>query len=199
MEKTHPYHHGNLRNELIEKAIGIVSGEGEQGLSVRKLANACGVSYAAPYSHFKNKEELLLAMQEHIIGQFTDILENEIIRHKNSEDVLLYLGEAYVNFFLDNPYYYSFLYTQSNYPIILSPVNGEMLFRPYEIFKDVLGSYLKQSKCQYEKIDDIALAMLASVHGITALATMKNIHYQNNWKEKTGELLKLFSFPHIGV
>ena len=66
------YHHKDLRNALIEKGIEIVNIEGMQAFSLRKVATACGVSHAAPYSHFQNKEELLEAMQQlsliHIYG-----------------------------------------------------------------------------------------------------------------------------------
>ncbi|MDY4097642.1 MAG: TetR family transcriptional regulator [Lachnospiraceae bacterium] len=45
-------------------------------LSLRKVAMACNVSHAAPYSHFANKEEVLSAMQLHITEQFTGIGRN---------------------------------------------------------------------------------------------------------------------------
>ena len=57
------YHHKNLRNELIEKGIELVEEYGMQQLSLRKVAQACNVSHAAPYSHFKNKDDLISAMQ----------------------------------------------------------------------------------------------------------------------------------------
>ena len=50
------YHHGNLRKELIEKGIKMINSTGEEKLSLRKLAVECGVSNAAPYTHFKNKD-----------------------------------------------------------------------------------------------------------------------------------------------
>ena len=65
MEKK-PYHHKNLINDLIEKGIELVNKNGINQLSLRKVAQACGVSHAAPYSHFSNKEELLQEMQLHI-------------------------------------------------------------------------------------------------------------------------------------
>lgn len=56
------YHHKDLRNALIEKGIEIVNSEGLYSFSLRKVAAACGVSHAAPYSHFQSKEELLLSL-----------------------------------------------------------------------------------------------------------------------------------------
>ncbi len=64
------YHHKNLRNELIEKGIELVEEYGMQQLSLRKVAQACNVSHAAPYSHFKNKDDLISAMQSYITDQF---------------------------------------------------------------------------------------------------------------------------------
>ena len=48
MEKK-PYHHKNLKNDLIEKGIELVNKNGINQLSLRKVAQACGVSHAAPY------------------------------------------------------------------------------------------------------------------------------------------------------
>jgi len=69
------YHHGNLRKELIEKGIKMINDTGEEKLSLRKLAVECGVSNAAPYTHFKNKDELLKAMSEYILEILTSELE----------------------------------------------------------------------------------------------------------------------------
>ena len=60
------YHHGDLRNALIEEGIKMINSSGEQTLSLRKLAEKCGVSMAAPYAHFKNKEEMVNAIKEYL-------------------------------------------------------------------------------------------------------------------------------------
>ena len=54
--KKDTYHHGNLRVELIEKGLEYIDQYGVETLSMRKLADTVGVSSAAPYAHFKNKE-----------------------------------------------------------------------------------------------------------------------------------------------
>ena len=53
------YHHGNLRQALIDAGIKIINEQGEDALSLRKAAALCEVSHAAPYAHFKDKEELI--------------------------------------------------------------------------------------------------------------------------------------------
>lgn len=53
------YHHGDLRNALIQTAIALLPQHGVAGLSMRAVAKAAGVSHAAPYRHFRDKTDLL--------------------------------------------------------------------------------------------------------------------------------------------
>jgi AcrR family transcriptional regulator len=57
-----PYHHGNLRAELIEASFGLLAEHGLSGFSVAKVARAVGVSTASPYRHFADRDHLLAAV-----------------------------------------------------------------------------------------------------------------------------------------
>ncbi|WP_295510927.1 TetR/AcrR family transcriptional regulator [uncultured Sulfitobacter sp.] len=57
-----PYHHGNLRESLLAAARRLLETEGHSNLSLRKCAQAVGVSATAPQNHFANKEALLTAL-----------------------------------------------------------------------------------------------------------------------------------------
>jgi AcrR family transcriptional regulator len=63
-QKKFKYHHGNLREALIAAALDILQDKGVEELSLRALAKATGVTQAAPYSHFRDKDELLAAIAE---------------------------------------------------------------------------------------------------------------------------------------
>ena len=56
------YHHGDLKNALIKAGVEILSQEGVEGLSLRKVAQRAGVSHNAPYSHFPDKQSLIAAI-----------------------------------------------------------------------------------------------------------------------------------------
>ncbi len=56
---TNPYHHGNLKNALIERAIEVMDEQGLDKLSLRGLARDLDVSHAAPLRHFPTKADLL--------------------------------------------------------------------------------------------------------------------------------------------
>jgi len=53
------YHHGDLRAALIKAALGLIQEKGPHGFSFAEAARAAGVSPAAPYRHFKNRDELM--------------------------------------------------------------------------------------------------------------------------------------------
>lgn len=53
------YHHGNLRETLIEVALALIGEKGAAGFTFADAARAAGVSPAAPYRHFRNREILM--------------------------------------------------------------------------------------------------------------------------------------------
>src|SRR6202008_3979614 len=61
---SRPYHHGNLREALLDRAEGTRRERGVQELSLRELAREVGVSHAAPRRHFADKQALLDALAE---------------------------------------------------------------------------------------------------------------------------------------
>ena len=100
---------------LIEAGIQLVSTEGVNAFSLRKVAAACGVSHAAPYSHFQNKEELLEAMQLFITDRFSKQLESTVQKNNNVAEILKDMGIAYVIFLCREPCLFSNFY-------ILNPI-----------------------------------------------------------------------------
>ena len=62
MGTTKRYHHGDLRDALIRAGLEILENEDAHALSLRKVARQAGVSHAAPYRHFEDKNSLLSAI-----------------------------------------------------------------------------------------------------------------------------------------
>ncbi|MBV1788678.1 TetR/AcrR family transcriptional regulator [Marinobacterium sp. D7] len=62
MKKNDNYHHGNLRQALIDAAFDVVVELGRDAVSLRELANTLNVSRGAPYRHFPDKDSLLAAV-----------------------------------------------------------------------------------------------------------------------------------------
>lgn len=69
------YHHGNLRAALVEAALGLIARQGATGFSFAEAARAAGVSPAAPYRHFKDRDALLSEVALMGFERFADHLE----------------------------------------------------------------------------------------------------------------------------
>jgi AcrR family transcriptional regulator len=106
--ETRPYHHGDLRRALIQAAERVLERDGPQALSLRAVAREAGVSPAAPYHHFKDKSDLLLAIAE---AGFVGLGEAiRIAVETDDAQKMTTIGVAYVKFARDNPALYRVMY-----------------------------------------------------------------------------------------
>lgn len=187
-----PYHHGNLRNALIESGIELINREGESNFSLRKVAALCGVSHAAPYSHFKNKEELLKAMQEHVTAQLMETFEKAAQVHTDSDckEIIIQIGKSYVLFFLHHPQYYSFLFSQPCMKIDLSMKDNSSDFPPFRFFRETAQRALSELGLPENKVKDAIISMWALVHGLASIVTMKYVRYDEDWETKIEDFIR---------
>lgn len=102
------YHHGDLRQVLLNEAALLIREEGEQGLSMRQLAARVGVSRTAPYHHFQDKQQLLCAIAEEGFHRFVGVLslEGQALCEKN----LRLFVRDYLQFALNNGEYYDLMF-----------------------------------------------------------------------------------------
>jgi AcrR family transcriptional regulator len=106
-----PYHHGALREALVEAAAQVAAERGVGSLSLREAARRAGVSQAAPYHYFSDKSALLAAVAEEGFRLFD---QSQAAAHAAaaSDPVarLQALGAAYVRFALDEPHYFRVMF-----------------------------------------------------------------------------------------
>ena len=184
------YHHGNLKIALIEAGIEMINECGEAGLSLRKVAAKCNVSQAAPYAHFKNKEDLIHAMQQHVTEQFMQILEASVkSEKKGSPEAILKIGEAYVLFFIEHPNYFRFLFFTPYLHIHLSLAENENIYPPYQLFREYALAYLTQAGVPKENMLNQIINMWATVQGVSLIATQENVTYSGDWKQDIRKIL----------
>ena len=144
------------------------------------------------------REELLEAMQLFITDKFSKQLESAVQKNNNVVEILKDMGIAYVSFFVDNPAYFQFLYSQSNIKIDLSlSIPDDQNYKPYIIYKNIVSKLLEQSHYPEEKQNDIIITIWAFIHGVTSLATMNNVNYDNDWREKVIDFMDVFQLPFI--
>ena len=97
-----PYHHGDLRASLLATAARWLDERGAETLTLRELARAAGVSHAAPYHHFANRDALMAGVAEHAFDRLGDALA-AAAEAADPAQALLDIGEAYVREALAHP------------------------------------------------------------------------------------------------
>jgi AcrR family transcriptional regulator len=99
-----PYHHGNLREALLEAAERALENEGLQSMSLRELSRELGVTHASPRRHFADKQDLIDALALRGFERMDEILGRAA---KNNGQLfktrLTKFARAYVSFALKHP------------------------------------------------------------------------------------------------
>jgi AcrR family transcriptional regulator len=120
------YHHGDLRAALVEATRQLVEEKGPDHFSVSQAARAAGVSTAAPYRHFRDKDELLAAvcldgMQRHYAAMeeaVADLSERSLERVRR-------LGQVYVAFARSEPGVFRLVFGSRHQPEALEEIKAE--------------------------------------------------------------------------
>ena len=101
------YHHGNLKQALIETTIKLIEEKGPTGFTILQAAKQAGVSAAAPYRHFKGREDLIAEVAKQGFAMFADLLEYAYTKGGGSPVASLEAtGRAYLAFARKHPGHY---------------------------------------------------------------------------------------------
>ena len=180
-----PYHHGDLRKTLIETGIEFINKYGEEKLSLREIAAECGVSNAAPYAHFKGKDDFINAMQSYVMESFMEALGKCADECRDDTQMLSELGVCYVMYFYHNPLYFDFLFSRKNIRIRLSDENNDN--PPFEFFRKTAERVLGKTGMPEKDIRYKTLAMWSLVHGLSSISAMPDIDV--NWVSEIREII----------
>jgi AcrR family transcriptional regulator len=105
------YHHGNLREALIRAALELIATKGIAGFTFAEAARFAGVSPAAPYRHFRDRDELMASVALRGFEQFEAVLARAWDGGRpNAFSALNRLGKAYLEFARTQPAFYSAMF-----------------------------------------------------------------------------------------
>ena len=114
MDEQKQYHHGDLKNLLIKSVIEAVKNNNLEKFSIREAARILKVSPAAPYNHFNDKQELILASIYFCKNEFINYLKNKILINKShTNKKLAIIGKSYLQYANDNPEVFIFMFSQT--------------------------------------------------------------------------------------
>ena len=114
MDEQKQYHHGDLKKLLIMSVIEAVKNDNLEKFSIREAARLLEVSPAAPYNHFNDKQELILASIYFCKNEFINYLKNKIlINESHTNKNLAIIGKSYLQYANDNPEVFIFMFSQT--------------------------------------------------------------------------------------
>lgn len=166
--ESRSYHHGDLREALLEQAITSVNAVGADHLSLRAVAAAVGVSPSAAYHHFSDKDELLAAVKARGFERLDIYISQNIVEFESHNPdahqvrKLMQAGAlAYINFAVDNPHWFYIMFSGMK-ELQKPPYMESSMEHLKNIFTVTRGIIIED----HALTEDV---LLASVHGIAAL------------------------------
>lgn len=164
------YHHGNLREALVQAALSLIGERGAQGVTLAEAARMAGVSAAAPYRHFKDRDALMAAVAAEGYAQFADALERAWNAGKpDPVSALERVGRAYLAFAREEPALYAAMFESSVPPGSDSAlsVQADRAFAVLQEAADRIHAGLPADKRAPARM--MALHIWSMAHGIASL------------------------------
>ena len=164
------YHHGHLKTALINAGIEILSKEGLSGLSIHKVARKAGVSHAAPYAHFADKQALIAAISTEGYRRLYDELYNAAEAHKdNTQHMLVEVGWSYIQFAMKDPEHFKTMVSgvieqEKDYPEF-----REMSQKSFQLLVNLVRNCQEAGLLAPGPVDMIAISLWSLVHGFVLL------------------------------
>jgi len=164
------YHHGNLREALIAAALELIAAKGPLGFTFAEAARSAGVSQAAPYRHFRDRDELMADVAKRGFERF----EAALLRAwsdgtPDPMTAFLRLGKAYLAFARAEPAYYAAMF-EAAIPLDTNPELQQLGERAFAVLRQgseaVCGRLPKESRPPALMM---ALHIWSLSHGVASL------------------------------
>ena len=179
MKTDRPYHHGNLKQALLNAALALISEVGPQAFTLREVARRAGVSHNAPYRHFHDKDELLAIVAVQGFERLTAAMKRAAAHGSTAAERFRLCGRGYVSFALRWPQHFLVMFdlpsSRDKYP--------EHAKAGDEAFATLLALIVA---CQEAGVlskgnpEPLALMTWSMVHGIAKLAASRRLPFHKD-------------------
>jgi AcrR family transcriptional regulator len=165
--RTKPYHHGDLKAALIDGAVDLIAERGVRRFSLAELSRRLGVTVAAPYRHFANRDELLAAVAVQALQAFGEALATHSCETDPPEQRLAAMAAGYVRFAAEQPALFGVVFgigldKKKRYP---------ELRQAYENVEAALETRVAELCPRNPAAEELTNAIEATAHGYAALLT----------------------------
>jgi AcrR family transcriptional regulator len=163
---THKYHHGDLKRTIMDAALEMTAESGLASLSLREIARRIGVTTAAPYHHFKDRQSLLVELAIEGYAALRDAMKQARDSAGSAEGEVEAAAAAYLNFGRRHRALYSIMFSGELVP---HPRGAEMMAVANESLDLVRKSITESTKLRDRESADAAFCAWSLLHGILML------------------------------
>jgi AcrR family transcriptional regulator len=164
------YHHGNLPQALRDAALALITEAGADALTLRGAAKRAGVSQAAPYRHFRNKEALLAAVAEDGFRAMAEAMGRRAAPHREDPaGRLRALGWAYVEFATRHPAHFRVMFGRVPVDRAAHPGLQAAATAAYGLLTGAIRDCQAAGVIRGGDPEELALCAWSAVHGLSAL------------------------------
>jgi len=135
-----PYHHGQLREALLDAGDELLAAEGLRGFTLRACARLAGVSHAAPKHHFQDATGFLTALAARGFERLTERLRAGIRQTENLDEEFIATARAYVGFAEDNPEHFRIMFRHD----LLNVESDHLYYQVSSTLTELTNSILRQ-------------------------------------------------------
>ena len=175
LEDCKTYHHGDLRNALILAAADLIEESGSMDFAMVEAARRAGVSNAAPYRHFRDKDDLL-----HAVAQlcFMGLNEASYAAIADQEPctvaAIIALGRSYISFMLAHGPFIDLMWGDHGARSADSS-STDLRGSGFYVLTDAVAALCERDGIAPVDPVEIATQLWSMVHGLSALAMNQQI------------------------
>jgi AcrR family transcriptional regulator len=164
------YHHGNLKEALVRAALELIAKKGPAGFTFAEAARWAGVSPAAPYRHFRDRDELMSDVARRGFDRFEEALRRAWDEGRPDPSTAFErLGKAYLEFARKEPAYYSAMF-EAGIPLDANPEYRAAGDRAFNVLRGATEALVATMPAkQRPPVMMMALHIWALSHGIASL------------------------------
>lgn len=166
------YHHGGLREALLDAAAELLRTQGPAGFSLREAARRVGVDPAACYRHFRDREDVLVALAQQGFATLAERMATVRARRRgaSARARLLAMGHEYVAFACDDPARFRVMFgdsgTHARDPRLRLPSIERSAFEQLE---DEVVAFAAEAGCR-ARLPETAYLLWSAMHGVARLS-----------------------------
>ncbi|MBF0864228.1 MAG: TetR/AcrR family transcriptional regulator [Gluconobacter potus] len=168
--KDRPYHHGDLRRALIDTALAMLAVDQNWTFTLREVARRTGVSHAAPYKHFRDREMLLRELASIGFVRLGETMTEAMSPAMPSTRAqFVAAAQACIGFAYQNPGLYRLMFS-SDADKTIDPQLHDAAMSTFGILLGLLEKGQRDGSFRPVAVSALAAASWAQVHGLAMLA-----------------------------